>query len=259
MQYNFGACGAAPWGRDRPGAAIANRMRIPALGPRVLEPEILDSLPPDEAAPSLADIVRINRYLGGHEVLRGLLRRAGAAERFSLLDVGAASGDMAAIVRQDHPQARVTLLDHVAAHLPAAGDRVCADAFRMPFPDASFDYVYCSLFLHHFEDPAVTLLLREFGRLARRAVLVSDLLRHPLAYWFLPATKWLLRWHPVTVHDGRISVAAAFRAAELANLAGQAGLEVLAARSHVPAFRVSLIARARERGERVHTRRPGGV
>lgn len=217
-------------------------MRIPALGPRVIEPEILDSLPPAEAAPSLADIVRINRYLGGHEVLRGLLRRAGAPERFSLLDAGAASGDMADIVRRAHPHARVTLLDHVAAHLPAAGDRVCADAFRMPFRDASFDYVYCSLFLHHFEDAAVTLLLREFGRLARRAVLVSDLLRHPLAYWFLPATRWLLRWHPVTVHDGRISVAAAFRAPELADLAGQAGLEVLDARRHVPAFRVSLIA-----------------
>lgn len=218
-------------------------MPLPALGPRVIQPEILDSLPPAEAAPSLADLVRINRYLGGHQVLRGLLRRAGAPERFSLLDVGAASGDMADAVRRMRPQARVTLLDHVAAHLPAGGDRVCADAFRMPFPDASFDYVYCSLFLHHFDDARVALLLREFGRLSRRAVLVSDLLRHALAYWFLPATRWLFRWHPVTVHDGRISVAAAFRAAELAGLARRAGLTPSEARSHVPAFRVSLIAR----------------
>ena len=218
-------------------------MRIPALGPRVILPEVLDSLPPAEAEPSLRDIVRINRYLGGHEVLRGLLHRAAAPEQFSLLDAGAASGDMAAVVGKLYPRARVTLLDHVASHLPMQGERVCADAFRTPFRDASFDFVYCSLFLHHFEDAQVVELLREFGRLARRAVLVSDLLRHPLAYYFLPATQWLCRWHPVTVHDGRISVAAAFRASELAALAARAGLAVQQARNHVPAFRVSLLAR----------------
>jgi hypothetical protein len=43
------------------------------LGSRVLKPEILDSLPAEEARPGLADLVRINRRWGGHSSLRKLI------------------------------------------------------------------------------------------------------------------------------------------------------------------------------------------
>ena len=70
---------------------------------------------------------------------------------FSVLDVGAASGDMGACIRQWYPAAKVTSLDYVASHLAGSpGQRVAGDAFRLPFRPASFDYVFCSLFLHHF-------------------------------------------------------------------------------------------------------------
>jgi 2-polyprenyl-3-methyl-5-hydroxy-6-metoxy-1,4-benzoquinol methylase len=211
---------------------------------RVIRPEFLDEQPPGTAAGSLRDLVRINKFLGGHEVLRSALRRLSTpADEFTILDVGAASGDMGRVVRELYPRARVTSLDYRGHHLAAAEQpKVVADAFRLPFLAASFDIVHCSLFLHHFENGRIVELLRSFGIVARRYVIVSDLERHLLAYYFLPATKWLFRWHPITLHDGPISVAAAFKARELRDLAAAAGLRDINVTVHRPAFRLCLTA-----------------
>ena len=127
------------------------------LGKRLILPELLDSLPPDEARASLGDLIRINRRWGGHSTLRKLLAETvPASGRFSVLDVGAASGDMGGCIRQWYAGAEVTSLDYVESHLAGgSGAKVVGDAFRLPFRPGSFDYVFCSLFLHHFPDEAV--------------------------------------------------------------------------------------------------------
>jgi hypothetical protein len=218
---------------------------IHCLGGRVLKPEILDTLPYEQAKASLADLIRLNRRWGGHSTLRHLLRNTVPEGSFSLLDVGAASGDMGVRIREWYPQARVISLDRLASHLAtASGPRVAGDAFSLPFRPKSIDYVFCSLFLHHFTDQEVTQLLHGFGEVARRAVLVIDLDRNPVAYYFVPWTKWLFGWDPVTVNDAQISVEAAFHARELETLARRAGLGNPSARAYWPAFRVAMVAEA---------------
>ena len=223
---------------------MKNRMHC--LGKRLILPEMLDTLPPDQARASLQDLVRINRYWGGHTTLRNLLRETVPdGQPFSILDVGAASGDMGACVRQWYSAANVTSLDYLESHLKAsAGQRVAGDAFRLPFQPKSFDYVFCSLFLHHFEDAEVVELLHNFGEVARKAVLVIDLERNPIPYYFIAWSRPVLGWDPVTVHDGAISVEAAFRRRELEDLAGQAGLRNPRARVFRPAFRIAMAAEA---------------
>jgi SAM-dependent methyltransferase len=214
------------------------------LGKRLILPELLDTLPPEQARASLADLVRINRRWGGHSTLRKLLAgTVSPGEKFSVLDVGAASGDMAACIRQWYPAANVTSLDYAASHLASAtGPRVAADAFRLPFRPRVFDYVFCSLFLHHFNNEEVMELLHSFGAVARKGVLAIDLERHPIPYYFIAWSRPLLGWDPVTVHDGAISVEAAFRPKELEDLARHAGLRNPRARSYWPAFRIALSA-----------------
>jgi SAM-dependent methyltransferase len=217
------------------------------LAGRVIKPEILDALPEEEARASLADLIRINQKWGGHSTLLHLLREiVRPTEAFSLLDVGAASGDMGVRIREWYPQARVISLDRIPAHLAACpGQRIAADAFLLPVREKTFDFVFCSLFLHHFSDDQVVELLAGFACIARRAVLVIDLERNPIAYYFLPWTRRWLGWDPVTVNDGAISVEAAFRPRELEALARRAGLENPRARAYRPAFRIGLVANSR--------------
>src|SRR3954447_18278480 len=106
---------------------------------RVIRPEVLDSADPSEARENLADLVRINRNFGGHSIIRKLV--GGVAKRsepFTLLDVGAASGDTARVISQAFPGAAITCADYNAVNLSAAPNpKLLADAFRLPFPERS--------------------------------------------------------------------------------------------------------------------------
>ncbi len=216
---------------------------------RVLKPELMDHADAAEAAVCLRDLARINRWFGGHRVLVQILKTLlKPGEQFSILDVGAASGDMGRVIRKGFPGATVVSLDYRVSHLRLGqGPRVAADAFQLPFLPRSFDFALCSLFLHHFSDGQAAELIAGLRRIARRAVIVLDLERHPVPYYFLPATRRLLRWSPMTVHDGVISVAAAFRPAEIGDLVRAAGGAAPRVRRHLPWFRLSAIIPAEEK------------
>src|ERR1019366_10792186 len=113
------------------------------------------------------------------------VRRTGAR---SILDVGSGSGDVPhALVRDCRKRGvdvRATCLDRSEAMLAIARRRtgddnrltfVCGHGERLPFYDAAFDVVTCSLALHHFEPPAALELLREMRRVARLTPIVGDL------------------------------------------------------------------------------------
>ena len=206
------------------------------MASRRIEPELLDDASPEDARANLADLRRINRWFGGESTLRYALR---GYERASILDVGAASGEVARLL----PDARVVSLDlHHRNLREAPPPAVAADAFQLPFAGKSFDAVACTLFLHHFEDAAVVTLLREFSRVARHRIAVADLERHPLAERFLPLTRPIFGWSKITVYDGPVSVRAAFKPSELDRLGREAGLGETRVRRHVPWFRISLVA-----------------
>jgi ubiquinone/menaquinone biosynthesis C-methylase UbiE len=99
---------------------------------------------------------------------------------------------------------------------------VRADVFDLPFPPGSFDYVLTSMFLHHLDDAQVVVVLAAMNRLARRGVIVSDLLRHRRAYaWIRLLTLWA---SAMVKHDAAASVAQAFRRDEIERLRDAAGL-----------------------------------
>jgi SAM-dependent methyltransferase len=140
------------------------------------------------------------------------------------------------------PNARVLLTDYRLAHLRnTALPRVAADAFRLPFLPGAFDFVICSSVLHHFPDGQVVDLIRKTRSFARRALIILDLERHPIPYYFLPSTRRVFGWSTLTLHDGPISVAAGFRAEELASLTHAAGAGAVTVRKHRPWFRLSAV------------------
>jgi 2-polyprenyl-3-methyl-5-hydroxy-6-metoxy-1,4-benzoquinol methylase len=99
-----------------------------------------------------------------------------------------------------------------------------ADILGEPFSER-YDVVMCSLFLHHLAEEEVIQVLRTMAQVARDQVLVSDLRRSRLGWWFAWIGTRMLTMSPVVQFDGPVSVAAAFTCSELKNLADRAGLQ----------------------------------
>ena len=99
---------------------------------RHIEPEVLDHAAPEVARENLADLVRINRSFGGHSTIRKLLRQVvRPSDSFTILDVGAASGDTARVIREAYPNAQVISLDYNRVNIEKApAPKVIADAFH---------------------------------------------------------------------------------------------------------------------------------
>ena len=87
------------------------------------------------------------------------------------------------------------------------------------------DYVICSLFLHHFEEPEVVKILQKLDQSAKRFALVHDLRRTNLGY----ALCWLGVHTLTTSHvvrtDGLLSVRAAFSVPEVERMFKAAGIK----------------------------------
>ena len=193
--------------------------------------ELLDvpGVDPAVVVRSLRDVSRSNTLFGGRRaVLRALapVLRAAAGTELTLLDVGTGLGDIPWHARRLAERLGVRLrtvgveLSEPLARASAARTdlAVRADAFALPLADRAVDVVTCSQLLHHFAEPEAARLLRELGRVARRAVVVSDLRRS----WLAAGGFWLasraLGFHPVTRHDGVLSVLRGFTAPELGAL-----------------------------------------
>lgn len=97
-----------------------------------------------------------------------------------------------------------------------------------------FDIVFCTLFLHHFNDHEAIEVLRAMKRLARTTVLVDDLRRTRLGWWLAYFGCHLLSRSPVVHFDGPQSVRAALTLDEARAMALSAGLAPVSIRKHWP-------------------------
>lgn len=193
--------------------------------------ELLDDPSANEelAARSLQDVVRSNRWFGGASAviaeLAPVLAAAGDRDApLTLLDVGTGAGDIPEMARNAADRSGVGLLTMglevtpvlAAASRRRSGTAIAGDALALPFADRSVDIVTCSQVLHHFEAVAGARLLAEMNRVARLRVIVADIRRAWAAAAGFWLGSWVLGFHPVSRHDGVVSVLRGFRAGELA-------------------------------------------
>jgi ubiquinone/menaquinone biosynthesis C-methylase UbiE len=150
---------------------------------------------------------------------------------FTLLDVGTGSGDIpkaiSAWARSRGITARVSALDRDPVSVEQAAEQIegyddisllRGDAMAPPFGRASFDFVLASQLLHHFSDDQIVAALRTWARLARRGIIISDLVRHPLAYHGIRLLTKSLTRNPMTRTDAPRSVQRACTIAEWRDL-----------------------------------------
>ena len=193
---------------------------------RVDSEEILDSnlCPAAEVESSLRDLCRINRWFGGVSTTRKLIERISAAtgkKHFCVLEVAAGFGEVprAAAAQLSHQgiTVEITDLDRVLTHLRHDHRALVADALALPFRDDAFDLVSCSLFAHHLRPDELKRFTAEASRVSRYAVLINDLVRHPLHLALVYAGFPLMRSY-VSRSDGVASVRRAYTPEEIRDI-----------------------------------------
>lgn len=215
-----------------------------SLAARATAPELMDGadVPLDDFAAILADLARVNGLMLGHRpTLRWLARAAPADGRFTLVDVGSGHGDMLRAIAARFPAARLVGVDLNPRSAPAARaatppalaiEYLTGDAATVAPPDP--DFIVSSLVAHHMTELELLGFLRWQEATAKRGWFVNDLHRHWLARDGFSAIAWALRLHPVVRHDGRLSVARAFRRADWERLLALAGVRDAAIRWWMP-------------------------
>ncbi|HWE04156.1 MAG TPA: methyltransferase domain-containing protein [Tepidisphaeraceae bacterium] len=211
------------------------------LHTRRREAEWLDdpAVDPNQLRDSLAFIRKVNRFLGYTRIVLDHLDRFSVhwtpGSKIRLLDVGTGSADIPIAILEwadkRHLDIQIVGIDlnpqvaGIAAAAAVADPRLAivrGDALDLPFLDHSFDYAITSMFLHHLSDEQARRALAEMGRVSRRGIIASDLLRLNRSY----AAIWIatLLASPMVKHDARVSVAQAFSRPEIISLRDQADL-----------------------------------
>jgi hypothetical protein len=203
--------------------------------PRVLEPETLDHLAPDDPAArrSRRDLRRVNRVMGARAILVRALGRVAPEKRgtpLRVLEIGCGDGMLMLGVARFGPRAlrdvHLTLLDRqplvesetIAAYAQAGWRAETLETDVLAWAGeahgaARWDVVVCNLFLHHFEGDALSLLL---GACARRADALAAC--EPRRSRFALAASHLVAFigaNAVTRNDAVLSVRAGFVDREL--------------------------------------------
>ncbi len=231
---------------------------LPLRPVRAHEEEWMDLPGQDPAlvAECLDDLRRLNRFTGGVLLTINALGRltwelAPDAD-LEILDVATGGGDfpraMAAWAGRRGLRARILatdlspqILGRAARGAPPGIEFAVVDARRLPFDDGAFDVATCSLLLHHLEPDDAVLMLKEMRRVARRGVIVNDLLRSWVGYLGAHLVTRAMSDNPLFRHDAPLSIRRAYTRGEMTALADRAGIGPVRFLC-IPGYRVAMIA-----------------
>jgi methyltransferase family protein len=202
---------------------------------RRVEPEFLDELPAADprAIRSRRDLRSLNAWMGNARIMASALRSAFPHEPpLRILELG--TGDATFLLRVAQrlapywPGTTALLVDRKQIVTPETlrafeklgwrAECVAADVFDWLRGSAAqnCDAIIANLFLHHFSESQLSMLLSEAARQTRVFVAVEPR-RWNWSVWFC-RLLWLIRCNEITRHDAVVSVRAGFAGDELSSL-----------------------------------------
>jgi 2-polyprenyl-3-methyl-5-hydroxy-6-metoxy-1,4-benzoquinol methylase len=154
----------------------------------------------------------------------------------SVIDVGSGGGDMLRriwlMARKRNVWLNLVGVDlnpwskHIADELTPADAAIrfeTSDIFAFD-PSRRADFIVSSLFTHHLTDTELIRFIQWMDHHAVRGWFINDLHRHPIPYFVIKHAARILRLDPMVQHDGPVSVARAFTAAEWRYFLSKAGI-----------------------------------
>ncbi|MEO5803839.1 MAG: methyltransferase domain-containing protein [Verrucomicrobiota bacterium] len=213
------------------------------LSHRATQAEYFDS--PDrsfsETAESYQELARINRLFHFAEPFQRFLPRILGEEKcrsLTVLDLGAGDGSLGKELGRWATERgwlwEITNLDSNPHALQiCSGKTIVGSALALPFHNESFDVVIANQMTHHLaNDVEISQHFREAWRVARHAVLLSDMQRNAFLYAIIWAVLHAGNFPKRFRDDGLLSVKRGFRVGEWRELAKQAGIKEAKVWSH---------------------------
>lgn len=164
----------------------------------------------------LVKLASIGKLLGGDNASLKAFGSLGFQPE-SVLDVGCGGGAFAGILASKYPEAKIVGIDTSEDAISYAKEKKSSNLFfasrkseRLEEPPASFDVVTATLVCHHMTDRQIIEFLRDALTVARRAVVINDLHRHPLAYCLFALAAPVCFNNRLVRHDGLLSIRRGF-------------------------------------------------
>lgn len=180
---------------------------------RKLEPELLDSLPPDDPAAmaNRRDLRVVNRLMGNHRWFASTLGRH-LRPGEPVLEIGAGTGELGlALARRGIAVDGLDLWPRPPGW--PAGSRWFREDLRGFGGYARYPVVIGNLIFHQFDGGELGAI---GARLAgARLIVANEPSRRRLSQWICAALAPLVGAHAVSRHDARVSIAGGFRGREL--------------------------------------------
>ena len=212
------------------------------LSRRHRQPEIMDTpdLPPARFTETLKGLERVNAVTRSARLMWPDLKaaaRSDADRPLHVLDVACGGGDVLIALWCKARRAGLKI-DLAGCDLSPEAVRYASDAAakaganirffahdvtREPLREG-FDMIMSTLFLHHLDEDDAISFLKDAARKARDRMVIQDLTRSRLSYWFARLGTSVLLLNDICRLDGRTSVEGAFTLAEAKDLAVRAGL-----------------------------------
>lgn len=216
---------------------------MPDFSKRIYEPEMMDDLnmEGEELASTLRQIANVNRWLGGTALIlngiKKIIKRSKNPETLKIADFGCGGGEIlreiAIWARKNHIKIELTGFDANAYTIAYAKEQSAAffeikyeqlDIFEFEAIQNQFDISLCSLFLHHFKEEQILMIIKKLYAASSKAVLINDLQRSELAYYLFKLVTFVLSASKMVRHDGLLSIRKSFRKNELKSLATEASV-----------------------------------
>ncbi len=179
----------------------------------------------------LSDISRVNKILGGNRITIHAVAQLMAAhpkEHYTILDVGCADGAMLKAIAE-YCRNKGIVADLIGIDLNADA-LILATKALADYPEIRFmqqdvltlgefqldcDILTTTLMTHHFTDSQLTVLLRQFTRLASMGIVINDLHRSRLAYYLFKIFSLVFLTTRTARIDGLISIRKGFKKKDL--------------------------------------------
>lgn len=185
----------------------------------------------------LKQLFKINKMMGIFKHTVKLLKQF--PDKVSLADVGCGGGLFLLHLSKKFPKMQLSGIDISEQAINLAQNELKDWSQNQSKPNVAFqlqqvdefklseesvDIILLTLVCHHFEDDALIPFLQKTINAVRKALIINDLHRSSIAYWFYKLMSPILFKNRLITHDGLISIQRGFTRKELDSILQQAGI-----------------------------------